>query len=63
MCVCVGVVVQLCSFRDHHPLTTVGMPLLANSKQCFASVAGYYLWERVKKEEEKKTCVRESVGV
>ena len=28
---CVGVVVQLCSFRGHHPLTTVGVPLLANS--------------------------------
>ena len=29
--VCVGVVVQLCSFRGHHSLTTVGVPLLANS--------------------------------
>ena len=28
--VCVGVVVQLCSFRGHNPLTTVGVPLLAN---------------------------------
>ena len=28
--VCVGVVVQLCSFRGHHPLTTFGVPLLAN---------------------------------
>ena len=60
--VCVGVVVQLCSFRGHHPLTTVGVPLLANSMWCFAGVAGYYLWERVKKEEEE-TCVRKSMGV
>jgi hypothetical protein len=53
MGVCVGVVVKLCSIRGHHPSSTVGVPLLANSMWCFASVAGYYLWERVKKKKKK----------